>query len=103
VTGDGDGPEDPDWTDQRTRISALLDAILMQGKQDGRLRDQTRIADIVFAIIRFSRPVALGVPRSDERALAHRHLDIYIAGLGCSDPTQWPLPEPPALKRFETD
>jgi AcrR family transcriptional regulator len=94
--------DDPDWTAQRTRMTTLLEAILEQGKRDGRLRDQTRASDVVFAVIRFSRPVALGLPRPDERAIAHRHLDIYIAGLGCGDRTPHPLPEPPALNRFRT-
>lgn len=93
---------DPDWTGHRTRITTLLEAILERGKRDGRLRDQTCVPDVVFAVIRFSRPVALGLPRPDERAIAHRHLDIYIAGLGCGDPTHHPLPEPPALNRFRT-
>jgi hypothetical protein len=43
------------------------------------------IPDVVFAIIRFSRPVAVGLSRPDERAIAHRHLDIYVDGLGVAD------------------
>lgn len=91
---------DPDWSAQRTRMTTLLAAILEQGKEDGRLRHETHVADIVFPIIRFSRPVALGLPRADERAIAHRHLDIYIDGLGTGDPTAHPLPEPPVLGRW---
>lgn len=82
--------DDPDWSDQRVRITALLEAIMHQGKRDGRLRDETRIADIVFAVIRFSRPIAMGMSRTDERALAHRHLDIYIDGLGAGGPDRHP-------------
>jgi hypothetical protein len=92
--------DDPDWTEQRTRMTALLDAILERGKDDGRLRPDTRTPDIVFPVIRFSRPVALGLPRADERAIAHRHLDIYIDGLGTGDPTEHPLAEPPVLGRW---
>lgn len=92
--------DDPDWSDQRARMTTLLEAILEQGKKDGRLRRETRIPDIVFPIIRFSRPVALGLSRAEERAIAHRHLDIFIDGLGSGDPTQHPLPEPPVLGRW---
>lgn len=92
--------DDPDWTDQRTRMSALLEAIMELGKSDGRLRHETRSPDVVFAIIRYSRPVALGLPRADERAIAHRHLDIYIDGLGTAEPTQHPLPDPSVLERW---
>lgn len=89
--------DDPDWRDQRTRMTTLLDAILQQGKNDGRLRRETQVPDVVFPIIRFSRPVALGLSRAEERAIAHRHLDIYIDGLGTGDPTEHPLPEPALL------
>lgn len=74
--------DDPDWTVQRTRMTTLLEAILERGKNDGHLRRGTQVLDIVFPVIRFSRPVTVGLPRADERALAHRHLDIYIDGLG---------------------
>lgn len=90
--------DDPDWTDQRTRMATLLEAILERGKKDGRLRRETRAPDIVFPVIRFSRPVAVGLPRADERAMAHRHLDIYIDGLATGEPH--PLPEPPVLGRW---
>ncbi len=90
----------PDWRDHRSRMTALLEAILDQGKRSGRLRDETRVADIVFAVIRFSRPLAIGLTRDDERALAHRHLDIYIDGLGAGGPDGHPLPEPPVLERW---
>lgn len=89
--------DDPDWTDQRTRMTTLLEAILERGKNDGRLRRETRTLDIVLPVIRFSRPVAVGLLRACERAIAHRHLDIYIDGLGTGDPKKHPLPEPPVL------
>jgi hypothetical protein len=79
-------------------MATLLDAILERGKHDGRVRRETSIADIVFPVIRFSRPVTVGLPRDDERALAHRHLDIYIDGLG-ADATTHPLPAPPVSSR----
>lgn len=90
----------PDWTAQRARMTTLLDAIIERGKSDGRLRRETRTPDIVFPVIRFSRPVAVGLPRADERAMAHRHLDIYIDGLGTGEPTKHPLAEPPVLERW---
>ena len=39
-------------------------------------------ADIVFAIIGFSRPLFMGMSRADERRVARRQLDICIDGLG---------------------
>lgn len=90
----------PDWTEHRIRITRLVESMLEQGKADGHLRPETQPADVVFAIIRFSRPVVLGLSRADERAIARRHLDIYIDGLGTADLTRPPLPEPPVLGRW---
>lgn len=73
--------DEPDWTAQRATSNALLGAILERGKSEGLIRDEVHIADIVFAVIRFSRPVVIGLSRADERAIAHRHLEIYIDGL----------------------
>lgn len=72
----------PEWPDQRARMTTLLDDIVRAGKEAGRLRPDTTAADVVFPVIRFSRPVAIGLPHHEERALAHRHLDIYVDGLG---------------------
>lgn len=91
---------DPDWTGHRARIAPLLTAMLEQGTAGGRLRDRMTPADVVFAVIRFSRPVALGLAPEVERAWAHRHLDIYLAGLErCPD--EGPLPVPPPMDRGE--
>jgi AcrR family transcriptional regulator len=91
---------DGDRREQRARMTALLTAMLEQGKEAGRLRDDVRIVDIVFPVIRFSRPLATGLPRADERALAHRHLGIYIDGLRAHGPPS--LPAPPVLDRWPT-
>jgi hypothetical protein len=37
-------------------------------------------------LIRFARPLAVGLPPGEERALAHRHLDFYIDGLCVRQP-----------------
>lgn len=73
----------PDWTAQRTRATAGLGAMLERAQDEGLIRQEVMPLDIVFGTIRFSRPVAIGLPRSEERAIAHRHLDFYIDGLGC--------------------
>ncbi len=91
----------PDWTAQRTRMATLLGTILERGKRETVIRDEVRIPDIVFAIIRFSRPVAIGLSHPDERAIAHRHLDIYIDGLGITGHASTPLAELSTLDRFE--
>lgn len=71
----------PDWPDLLIRAGALMKAIVGHASQDGRLRGDLCERDIVFAMIRFSRPLAIGLPLDEERAIAHRHLDFYIDGL----------------------
>ena len=72
----------PAWSVHRNRAAALLDAMVKRDKSKGFIRDDVDAMDIVLPIIRFSRPVAIGLAHAEERRLAHRHLDIYIDGLG---------------------
>jgi AcrR family transcriptional regulator len=89
----------PDWSAQRRESARLLGELVARGTSDQSARADVHVTDIVFAVIRFSRPVAVGLPRADERAIAHRHLDIYIDGLA-SHPTRRPLVHAPALQRL---
>jgi AcrR family transcriptional regulator len=73
--------EKRDWPDLRARAAALLKTLLARAVQDGKLGADVSARDIVFATIRFARPLAIGLPASEERAIAHRHLDFYIDGL----------------------
>lgn len=70
-----------DWPDLRVRAAALMTAIVDRAARDGAFRSDFSERDIVFALIRFARPLAIGLPADEERALAHRHLDFYIDGL----------------------
>lgn len=70
--------------DLRARAESMLHTMIEGGKHEGRLRSDASAGDIVFATIRFSRPLAVGLSAADERAIAHRHIDIYVDGLDCS-------------------
>lgn len=70
--------------DLRTRAGKVLNAMIERGQHEGLLRKDASPADIVFATIRFSRPLAVGLSAADERAVAHRHIDIYVDGLRAS-------------------
>jgi AcrR family transcriptional regulator len=87
----------PDWTVQRAKVTTLLGSILKRGESEGSIRADVQAIDIVFPIIRFSRPVAVGLSSAEERAIAHRHLDIYLAGLRSGDHIGRPLAGPPTL------
>jgi AcrR family transcriptional regulator len=69
------------WNDLRPRAAELMKALVGGAVQSGSLRGDLSERDIVFALIRFARPLAVGLPSSEERSLAHRHLDFYIDGL----------------------
>lgn len=75
-----------DWDDLRTRAAKLMKSLVRRAVQAGSLRRDLSERDIVFALIRFARPLAVGLPPGEERALAHRHLDFYIDGL-CRTPS----------------
>lgn len=82
----------PHWPDLRTRAGTLMKRLLA-GAARASLRDDLSERDIVFALTRFARPLAMGLSPSEERALAHRHLDWYIDGLCAGHGAQR---EPPA-------
>jgi AcrR family transcriptional regulator len=70
-----------DWPEHRARADALLRTLVTRARRDGRLRRDATVQDIGFAIIRASRPLAVGLSPADERKLAHRHVDVYLDGL----------------------
>jgi AcrR family transcriptional regulator len=74
----------PHHPDLRARADALIGTMVTRGMAEGRLPSDSSPADIVFATIRFSRPLAVGLSAANERAIAHRHIDTYVDGLDCS-------------------
>lgn len=82
--------EKPDWPDLRARAETLMTSLVGRAVRDGSLRGDLSERDIVFALIRFARPLAVGLPSDEERALAHRHLDFYIDGLCARRPRDEP-------------
>lgn len=85
--------------DLRARAESMLHRMIERGKREGRLRRDVSPADVVFATIRFSRPLAVGLSAAEERAIAHRHVDIYVDGLGRVQPTTYAARRPKGRKR----
>jgi hypothetical protein len=79
--------ERTDWPDLRTRAAGLMKKLVEGATRSGALRNDLSEPDIVFALTRFARPLAMGLPAGEERALAHRHLDFYIDGLFTRPPS----------------
>ena len=73
--------ENRDWPDLRMRAEALMKKLVAGVARSSTFRRDFSDRDIVFALTRFARPLALGLSAAEERALAHRHLDFYIDGL----------------------
>ncbi|MCU1390554.1 MAG: bacterial regulatory s, tetR family protein [Ilumatobacteraceae bacterium] len=73
--------EHADWPDQRARAASLLLTIVDRAQSDGVMRPDATATDVGFAVIRACRPLAVGLPPDEERALAHRHVDICLDGL----------------------
>ena len=73
--------EHPDWPEQRVRAESLLNTLVERAQGDGLMRPDATARDVAFAIIRSCRPLAMGLAPADERALAHRHVDICLDGL----------------------
>lgn len=70
-----------DWPDRHAAAKSLLDRLIDVARHDGAIDDDITAADIALATIRFCRPLAVGLDRADERAIAHRHLATYLDGL----------------------
>lgn len=76
-----------DWPDRRAKAQALLERIVDRATRDGGVAADTTPADIAFAVIRFCRPLAIGLSAADERSVAHRQIDTYLSGLAAHSPT----------------
>ncbi len=73
--------EKRDWPDLLARANVLMTSMVDRAVRDGSLPNDFAVPDVVYALIRFARPLAIGLPLHEERSIAHRHLDFYIDGL----------------------
>jgi len=73
--------DDVDWPERRTAAQNVLDRLVAAAHRDKAIRGDITATDIAFATIRFCRPLAIGLDPAEERATAHRQLDIYVDGL----------------------
>jgi len=71
----------PDWPERRARADRLLGRLVRRARRDGALPRGVTAADVALAVIRFGRPLAIGLPPATEREVAHRQIDTYLAGL----------------------
>jgi AcrR family transcriptional regulator len=70
-----------DWPIQRAAAHHMLNRLIDNAQRDGAISTQVTATDIALATIRFCRPLAIGLPASEEAAIAHQQLDSYLDGL----------------------
>lgn len=72
---------DVDWPDRRATAERLLRTLVEDAHRSGAVTDEVTPTDVAHIAIRFSRPLAIGLGREEERQIAHRQLDVYLDGL----------------------
>jgi AcrR family transcriptional regulator len=88
--------DDHDWPDQRADAQHMLSRLIDNAQRDGAISALVTAIDIALATIRFCRPLTIGLPATEEAAIAHQQLDIYLDGL--MTPTKSTKPTKPARK-----
>jgi AcrR family transcriptional regulator len=63
------------------RSAAALQTLIDAAKEEGTLRPDAAFGDTGLLLVRLSRPLPGPFPRLIDDALAHRHLELAIAGL----------------------
>jgi len=72
--------EDPELGPARERTAALVQRLVEAAHADSTLAADVTFADVGTLLVRFARPLP-GLPPDVDDRLAHRHLDLLVAGL----------------------
>jgi AcrR family transcriptional regulator len=81
---------DDELTAARERAVAPVLRMLSAAQAAGLLRPDVAFGDIGTLLVRLSRPLPGPFPRELDLSLAHRHLDLLVAGLSGSQPLGGP-------------
>ena len=73
--------EDPEIVPVRDASAAAMERLIGAAHEDGSLPREVGFADIGTLLVRLSRPLPGGVPMALDDELAHRHLDLALAGM----------------------
>ncbi len=72
--------DDPDLEQAREASAAAVERLVDGAHDDGSLAPEVSFGDLGTLLVRLSRPLA-GVDPKADTVLAHRHLDLVLAGL----------------------
>jgi hypothetical protein len=73
--------EDPDVRAARDASAALVQQIVDAAHRDGSLPSDVAFGDVGTILVRLSRPLPGRIPPDVDVELAHRHLDLFLAGM----------------------
>jgi AcrR family transcriptional regulator len=76
--------EDAELRRARDELGDLYAHMVGEAQRRGLLRADVGLGDIGLLVIRLARPLRGLLPRSMDNTLAHRHLDLLLAGLRAS-------------------
>jgi AcrR family transcriptional regulator len=77
--------DDAEFLEARDAAVEPVLTIIARAQRTGVLRPDVTFGDIGLVLIRLSRPLPSAFPPDLEQALAHRHLDLFLAGLRGED------------------
>ena len=89
--------DDPELLRVRTEGGRQVERLIAAAHQAGTLRPDVSFADIGVLVVRLSRPLPGSFTREQNDALAHRHLDLVVAGLRAEAMTSGAALSGPAL------
>jgi AcrR family transcriptional regulator len=72
---------DPELRAARERATAPAEAIVDAAHAEGSLRPDVTFGDIGLIIVRLAHPLPGPIPAELDERLAHRHLDLILAGM----------------------
>jgi AcrR family transcriptional regulator len=72
--------DDPDLAPVREASAGAVERLVAAAHADGLAADVT-VSDVALLLVRLARPLPGPMPPAAELALAHRHVDLLLAGL----------------------
>ncbi len=81
-----DHADDPALREPREASARAVEALVQAAHDDGTLGKEVSFGDVGTLLVRLSRPMPGGMDRDLDDRLAHRHLDVVLAGLRAGVP-----------------
>jgi AcrR family transcriptional regulator len=73
--------DEPETRSVREASAQLADGLLAAARDSGALRRDATFGDVGIMLVRLSRPLPGTIPLEVQSGLAHRHADVFLAGL----------------------